>query len=140
MKFEKKYIIQKSLEEVKDIFYNLEKFGSFHPLIKSVKKLDTDVNGQTKYLIKEQPYPWIPIRIKYTALVGIQGNRIAYKIHGIPMVKPSIKYQFSSISNAKTQVHFNLDIEGKMMGKRILMSKMVKAQNSLILLINKEDF
>jgi len=135
---EKHYKINTDLNFIKNILIDLNLYGELHPLIKSVHKVNVTAKNYEEYLIKERPYRWIPITIKYTAQLSSKENEEDYKILGIPFTKAYIKYTLNKISDKETDVKFRLQLDGKPIGKRILLNKMIKAQNKLMKAMNDQ--
>lgn len=106
MKIEKRYRLIGELNKVKTIFHNLEYYGIFHPLIRSVKKIENGITNCVEYRIKERPYSWIPIPIMYSAEVKSFENKIEYKIKGIPFTEPQIRYEINQLSEAEINLKF----------------------------------
>lgn len=133
-----KYIVYKSLAEVREIFSNLKAYGDFHPLIHKVTPLEKVVNDDfTFFKIHERPYSWLPIKISYFALVCRKDQTIEYTIKGIPFSQPKVSYQLTSLSSHSTQLDYKLNIKGLPIIRSILKKKMVQAQEDLIVSINK---
>jgi len=137
MKIEKHYRLKGKISNVKKILTNLEFYGKLHPLIKSVEIINNKTTECDEYIISEKPYSWIPIQIKYSAKVKSFENKIEYKIEGLPFSTSKITYKLNQLPE-EIQLKFQLVIEGKLIGKSILLKKMIKAQNELINAINKE--
>ena len=135
MEIEKQYNVVGDLAELQNILINIEYYGRLHPLIKAVKKIE---NGSNEYKIKERPYNWIPIHINYLVQVKSFEKRIEYKIIGIPFAKVRIRYSLNQIDKKDTEIIFRLEIDSKLIGKKILGNKMMDAQNQLIKSINEE--
>ena len=64
MELEKIYTIDRPLELLFETFEDLNLYGLVHPLIKKVEFLETRDLGKA-YQIIEQPYSYLPFRIKY---------------------------------------------------------------------------
>lgn len=131
--FEKTYISKGSIEEIRTILSDLEVYGELHPLIQTVKQHAADENS---YIIKEKPYSWIPITIKYYARVRVIENQIIYKINGLPLTEAKIKYTLEEINDGETSIIYKLELMSKLVGQRILANKMIKAQDQLMKSIN----
>jgi len=138
VKYHKEYILTRNLIDASSIFKDLKSFGHYHPLIKTVELVDDAEHGASKYIIKEQPFDLISIKIKYSATVHLHKNTIEYKISGIPFLYPNITFQLNQEDEDTTRVSYNLIIKGIPIVKNILMNKMVTAQNELINSINKK--
>jgi len=135
MKFNKDYIIHNKQKTVREIFADLIQYGVFHPLINRVTVLE-QLEQSTTYLISEQPYNYIPINIKYSANKIEVNDSIVYTISGIPLLKPKIIYRFDTVEEDQTTVNFELSIHGVPILKKILLNKMVDAQDQLMESIN----
>jgi len=139
MHINKNYIIQRSLEDSKEIFSDLKKFGQYHPLIKSVELLNSATRKLAEFKITERPFNWMPINIQYNAQVLSGEDLIEYKISGVPLLKPALKYMLEPKDEMLTKINFDLKIKGFPIANRILMFKMVKAQDALVKAINNSS-
>lgn len=141
MEIEKKYTLEQALEQFLMTFKDLKLYGLVHPLIRGVELLESNALGN-KYQIVEQPYSYLPFRIKYQALLLSEGNEITYTISGIPWTNAQIQYSFEPNElEDKTTIHFKLNIEGKLpnWAHKILQHKMMKAQDQLMEAIAREQ-
>jgi len=127
----KEYFVSQNSEAVKEVFTNLELFGHYHPLILGVKKLPASSKYKLSYTIEEKPFSWIPFHIHYKAHVIEVEDSVSYIIRGIPLTKPILNYRFVKMSDDSTQVLFDLEIGGWLIGKSLLAYKMMKAQDDL---------
>ncbi len=138
MNREIQYKILGNLKTIQNILTDLVYYGKLHPLIQSVTKIKNESIDCKAYRIKERPYSWIPINIFYSAQVKSSENKVEYLISGIPFTKAKINYQLNQINTEETEVIFSLELNSKLIGKRILFNKMIDAQNRLMESINKE--
>jgi carbon monoxide dehydrogenase subunit G len=141
MGIEKRYTLDQSLEQILMIFQDLKRYALVHPLIRGVELLESNELG-SKYLIIEQPYAYLPFRVKYQVVVLSEGNEITYTISGLPWTDAQIQYSFeSNVLEGKTAINFKLKIEGKLpnWGHKVLQHKMMKAQDQLMEAIAKEQ-
>lgn len=123
------YTLPFSKESVIDLFNDLEAYGKLHPLILSVKEIESN---PIQYKITERPYKFLPFKIIYYATIHSAGNEIVYSVTGIPLSKLHIKYNLESIENGGTEINCLLQLDSKLVGKQILMNKLIKAQNDLM--------
>ncbi len=137
MELEKIYTIDQSLELLFETFEDLNLYGLVHPLIRKVEFLERRDLGKA-YQIIEQPYRYLPFRIKYKAIVqvnNINNKEIQYTILGIPWTDAEINYSFekNEIKNS-TAIKFQLQIGGELprFVQKILQNKMMKAQDELM--------
>jgi ribosome-associated toxin RatA of RatAB toxin-antitoxin module len=139
MQFKKKYKLKNNINHLKDIFGNLKSYGKYHPLIKNVILVNSKNSSKTEYIVKEQPFNWIPIRIKYLTVVRQKNNKIEYQIKKIPLTKVSFEYEFLHIGELECEVEFKLSLKSKLLGKRIFLQKMINAQEELMNNILEEE-
>jgi hypothetical protein len=128
-----------SFDKIYNSFADLEIFGDLHPLIVKVNKsLQLDENI-AEYDIMEQPFTWLPFKIKYKSLVRTTDNKVEYNVFDLPFTKGTIVYNFTEIESKNcTEIIFNLHLESKLLGRKILLNKMLKAQIKLIDKLNKK--
>jgi len=138
MEIEKTYLIQCDLIGIHEILTNLDYYGRLHPLIKSTRKIQIVSKDQQEWIVKERPYPKIPINIEYSVRVKSSTNIVEYEIIGIPFTKVNIKYNLLQTEPKKTDAVFSLKLKGPFISNKILMNKMKAAQNQLIISINQE--
>ena len=139
MNRQKQYKINGPLIKIQKKLSNLELFGKLHPLIKEVKKMTKDnIGGSLSYRIIERPYHWFPINIQYSAKVTASENEVVYEISEIPFTKANIRYELKEIKENLTEIKFNLQIDSKLIGKGILMNKMISAQDKVMERIDLE--
>lgn len=141
MDLEKIYSLESPLEPVFEQIQDLKLYGAVHPLIKSVEFIETNNLGNA-YQILEQPYRWLPFRIRYKAIVWLNNKEIKYTVSGIPWTEVEINYSFeTNEANNRTKVKFQLQIKGKLprFVQKILQWKMAKAQDQLMGAIVKES-
>lgn len=138
LEFEKTYDINGSADQLIAILKDLEHYGRLHPLIRSVKPVDQDSSHLDKFKIKERPFKKLPVTIKYFASVESSDSEVNYQLSGIPFTKGHIQYSIIPISSKETQLKFFLQIDNKVFGKKILLKKMIAAQNELIDNLNSE--
>lgn len=136
MEKSKTYTINTSSDIITEILKDLQSYGNFHPLIRKVEKLSSSESG-TLYKITERPFKWIPYNIKYTADLTSKNSNIQYEISGMPLTKAYISYQLIQKSKKQTSVQFQLIIASKLPGSRLLLNKMISAQDQLMNSINK---
>jgi hypothetical protein len=139
MDIEKVYTIDRSIEELFEVFQDLNLYGAVHPLIRGVNFLETNDLGKV-YQIVEQPYSCLPFRIKYKAIVSLNSKEIQYIIKGIPWTEAQIKYSFETNElNNKIAITFQLQIGGKLprFVQKVLQGKMMKAQDQLMDVVAK---
>lgn len=125
------YLIKGDLAKIKNNLTDLVLYSKFHPLILKVEKLNSSEEG-ILFQITERPYSFIPINIKYKALVTSHKNDIIYKISDIPLTKVFIKYQVEKELNGFIKIIFLLKIKSMPFVDKILLKKMIKAQNDLM--------
>jgi hypothetical protein len=118
------FTIEKPVSEVKDIIGDLRTFGDYHPLITSVTE-----TSESTYEVKERPYSWLPLSIRYSARIELQSDtRIIYRISKLVLFKPRFTYEFLSEESKSTNFQFTIQIEGPPLGRKILLNKMIDAQ------------
>lgn len=130
MKLRRKYTINSGLSNIKALLLDLQQYGAVHPLIIQVDKTEQSY----KYKIIEKPYPIVPIKINYHVLVSQEEDRIRYDLEGIPFFQVHITYllhEVKAVPVNKTVIDFSVEVIGKIMGKRILARKILKAQYGL---------
>jgi len=137
MKATKNYQLTGSSKRIKLILSDINHYGRLHPLIQRVEKLEPVSQG-TKYKIIERPYLWLPINIQYKVLVKTNEHEIDYEITEIPFTKAFINYQLNIASENLTNIQFHLTIKSKVFGKKILLNKMLDAQDQLMKAIQNE--
>lgn len=130
---QKQYSINKPIDKVQAILSNLKSFAEIHPLILAVYPLD----NYNSYTIKEKPYPWLPIKVNYKARVSTNANEIVYEISELPLTTATIKYQLYQEIGESTIIDFHLQVNSKMLGKKILVNKMMKAQDAVMEALEK---
>ena len=138
MEIEKSYKVFGKLNKLREILVDLKYYGKLHPLIKSINKIEDESKEHVEYEIKERPYKWIPITIKYYAEVRLRQDLIEYRIKGIPVTKVTIKYTLTEVDKQAIRIRFRLKIENNFVGKKILENKMINAQDLLMTAIKKE--
>lgn len=135
----KTYAVQKKLEKLVDIFSDLEKFGALNPLIYKVEKLGAEQNERL-FRIYERPYRWLPITVKYKARVILQAaHNVEYQITELPFTTANFVYRFSKESVDRTMIELRIQINSKLIGKKILMNKMIKAQDKIMSNLSRND-
>ncbi len=132
MKLNKTYHLPANSNEIRQILTDLPHYGRLHPLIRNVEMIPASDSENPSYKIIEQPYSWIPINIQYYATLKFWGDEFEYEITGIPLMTAWIRYVLTEIGPKETEVSFHLKIIGMPLGKNILQSKMVAAQNQLM--------
>jgi len=135
----KSYQLNGSLDKIQKILFDLEYYGRLHPLIKKVELISKKHDLVQWYKIVEKPYPKIPIKIRYKALVAqTPFHEVVYMIEGIPFTKASIKYTLKQLDQNKVDITFDLKIKNYLIGKKILAKKMIAAQDELMIAMQKE--
>lgn len=86
MKQSKEYVINLPLQEVQENLTNLIRFGELHPLIRKVIPIKNTASKHPKYQVPEYPFAWLPIPIKYYAILIPQENGVDYDIEGLPLI------------------------------------------------------
>lgn len=122
--------VQQDLNTIMPIFSNLEIYGRLHPRIEQANRIASD-DGFIQYQIVERPFSWIPIHIKYAAKVKQSPNRLQYTIQGIPLTKAIYEYQFLP-RQEWTVIKLTIQVESKLPITKLLINKMVQAQEVLI--------
>ncbi len=138
MQLQKKYKLTVSIEDIQNILTDIHQYGKLHPLINGVEKTHSPIQGISNYKIREQPFSWLPINIKYFASVKSSENKVDYEITGLPFTKAWIHYDLLDLGHQKVEISFNLKIAGYLPGKKILQYKMVKAQDELMEAMQKK--
>ena len=122
----KQYTINLPLEEVKQILTDLTLYAHYHPLIYKV------VTQEDYSIIKETPFPWLPIPIQYRAKVLQEEKQVRYEVSRIPLLQPLLQYTLEAIAPQQTKVDFDLNVKGLWGLSYWLLWKMIKAQDALM--------
>ena len=132
MKRSKSYKIKGNLEEITDVFADLNRFGDAHPLIYKVEQLKV-IGGDDFYKIFEKLFSWIPININYKARV-IRPNKttVEYRVTGIPFTKVHFHYNYSEGSSDHIIIDLLIEMKGYLPIKDLILKKMIKAQDVII--------
>ncbi len=124
------YLLEGQKAAVFQVLSNLEKFGELHPLIQKVERVDSD-SVEPIFQVFEQPFSWVPITIKYRANVTTTSDdSIQYAITTLPLTSVFLEYKLSQLSASSIQVKVSIEIQSKLIGKGILMYKMLDAQDN----------
>lgn len=124
---EKKYTVEREIEEVKAIILDLIKFGAYHPLIKKV----IFEEATSSYKIIEQPFSWIPISFSYTAIVKEENDALLYLIDDIPFIKALIQFELSEAEDEGTTIKVKINLTGPSLITKLVGAKMFEAQRQL---------
>jgi len=79
----------------------------------------------------------LPIQFYYKAKVKASTDEIKYEIYDLPFTKALIHYKLTQKSKI-IEIEFHLRIDSKLIGKRILLYKMMKAQDDLMCSMQSE--
>ena len=104
------YTVSTSIGKLMEVFVNLPDFCERHPLIVSSKFLNKDLKGREIHQIIEMPIHYLPLRIKYQAIVSCLGDKVEYDIRKIPFMHPILTYNFRSLGSEKTEIIFRIRI------------------------------
>lgn len=127
---QKSQMLDCSCSDIKPIFEDLTRYGSFHPLIKDVVQISEGPDNIAKII--EQPFRLIPIKIHYYARVHSSGSTLSYSIFGITAMAPQFDMSFDSVSNTACRYNYEINIKGNSPFKKLLQRKMYRAQESLL--------
>ncbi|MCB0686815.1 MAG: hypothetical protein KDC53_09825 [Saprospiraceae bacterium] len=130
-KYSQIYRLNKSVSFVKEILMNLELYGRYHPLIRSVL-LKSSKEGKYQFEITEYPFPKLPIKVQYCARVLENSIGVHYEIVGLPLHHVEFQYKIINNNDAEMQVHLDLQISGLPFIRGILAHKILKAQKELM--------
>lgn len=136
MKYKRRYVISKGINQVVDVYRCFKKLGEYHPLIKGVKYLGQDSNGNRKYVLREQPFIWLPISITYKAKVRYHEKYVEYDLCGIPLLEAKIRLRFEEVTNKETRVTYTLTTRDIILAKDFFKWKMFAAHDELIAKLN----
>ncbi len=127
------FTIDGSANEIRGVFEDLKQYCTFHPLIIDAILIE-DKEGKKAYTVIEKPFTWFPLKIRYKAIIhSISSKKIEYQISEIPFTNGTIVYTFNyDLSNHQMNIIFDLTLKSKLPGKRILLNKMIAAQNELM--------
>jgi len=92
------------------------------------KSIDIDKT----YAVKEKPFKGLPFKVNYKAKVTVVDNKVSYYVFGLPSNKVDMEYLFSEGKDGNTNIDFNIHIRGKGFGKKMLMRKMLAAQDVIM--------
>lgn len=137
MKYERQYIISRGINQVVDLYRCFEKLGAYHPLIKGVAYLGDDSAANRIYVLREQPFSWLPICIKYKAIVSYSKECIEYDLCGIPFLDAKIRLRFEELASKETRVTYTLTTRDIFLAKDFFRWKMFKAHDELIAKLNE---
>ncbi len=126
--------INKTKEQIRAFLSNMEDYGAYHPLITSAEPIDAE---RSLFIIKEKPFSWLPIRIKYKAKVQVLGRVIIYETFGIPLNKAILEFRTENEGLNHTTVNLKVVVKGPILISSFLASKILKAQKHLF---NKLSF
>ena len=138
MEKQKQYKIKGAITKIESILSDLESYSRFHPLIQAAHPINNNDKINKSYNIIERPFLWLPIKVKYKAKVMSSDHTIIYKITGLPLTTATIKYQLQQQVGEPTIIDFHLSIDSKLLGKKILGYKMMKAQDELMAVLAQE--
>lgn len=121
-----------SIEEARAFYADLPRFAALHPLITKVELLSENYNGDEVYQIKEKPFSWSPIHIKYIAIVEVKPEHINYTTKGgLLFPNPAIRYEFTAINDTQTQLRVTIETK-HIAGPLLLFKMMMQAQRKII--------
>ncbi len=115
-----------SLARVHQILTDLTIYGKLHPLIFKVVR-----QGENRYRFFEKPFDPLPFPISYLVQIDYTLNTVFYSITGIPLTKLYFNYFLKSESSDTTIIRLKLRAESVPMIEKILLAKIVKAQEAL---------
>jgi len=122
----KSYTLSAPVSSVRSVLTNLEQYGRLHPLITSATKIEKDI-----FKIRERPFRSIPIHINYFARVIDTPDQIKQQVWGLPLVSLEISYSLEEKESA-TQVQVNITATAPPIVRRVLLNKMMAAQDELM--------
>ncbi len=126
------YKVKGSIDQVVPIYADLNKFAEYHPLISKVEEINFSKVDRL-YKVYEKPFSWLPVRISYKAKVIQKSDfTVAYEITEIPFTRAFFNYVFSAESNDSVQIRLSIELQSKMIHKKILMNMMTKAQDRVV--------
>jgi hypothetical protein len=132
MKRSKSYNINGNLEEIIDVFTDLNRFGDAHPLIYKVEQLNA-IEGDDLYKVFEKPFSWIPININYKArVIRSDKTTVEYRVTGIPFLKVHFLYNYSEDSLDHIVINLHIELNGYLPIKGLILNKMIKAQDVIM--------
>ncbi|MFC3809261.1 hypothetical protein [Lacihabitans lacunae] len=132
MKFKSQYHFKGEIAKIQPYFSDLKVYGKLHPLIRTVKELKTQDASVSLFEVSERPFGWVPIQVRYQALVKKHKNLIGFQIKKLPFTKLNFNYEFIEITEKEFEIKFRVYMKSRMIGSRLFFKKMITAQNQLM--------